>query len=129
MIDTTSINYVLEKMSHAWDAVTPALQGVTTEYVRYVVTRAVLDEASILVFMFVFGLLSFLLYLEAKKKGRSLEDNPLMGGSAFLFLVFMGFFIAAVVCATPTTLALTNPRMYAAQTLLEKAHVSGHCRE
>ena len=112
MVDTASINWVIEKLSSAWGKIAPQVQNISEQYVKYTVLQAwtgMWIAAASFVFFSVMAVVGYLM--------DDCDINPfvLIGGiGAIVSVLFLAFGINDVVMASHF------PQMYAIQQLIDK---------
>jgi hypothetical protein len=117
MIDTTSVNYAMGKISEGWAKIAPSVHDIGEKYIRFVVTQAIvfggLDILAAIAWV-IFTAITF-------KKALKYESEPKL----FCFMVYG---ILSIVCVAflcngiyDAILAYTKPEIYTIQTVINAA--------
>lgn len=118
MINTTTINYALGKISEGWQKAAPTLQNVSEKYVRFQVTKAVLFPIPFLIAAAIFFFLSKRLWKKKRESGY-LSDWEIPAGLCsvawVVCLIAFGFGVY------DAALAISNPEMYTIQSVIDAA--------
>jgi len=121
MIDTTTINYAMEKLNGVFEKVAPAAVDLSEKYVRFVVTRECITPVIGLVLLVVTAIV-FKRYYSVEKFDSDNESEMI---PQMLLLIFSG---AAILGGTIITLsscsdailAILNPEMFTIHQLIKK---------
>ena len=122
MIDTTSINYALSKISEGWQNAAPAIQGVGEKYVRFVVTQQVISAIAWAIALGIYSLI----FLKLKKQAKKWTEEDSMNPAYPLVLLIGGMGLLALMGLTIDTtydvaVAVLNPEMYTVQSVIDAA--------
>lgn len=121
-MDTTTINYAMEKLVGGFETIAPFTKNITNEYVDFVVTVLVFKTV-------VLTLSSIIAYILAKKfykfglreSGSFNDDNVLsVVGVALCSIGCVITSIASIINLYCMILAIYNPKMYAIHNIISK---------
>lgn len=120
MIDTTSINYAINKVSEGWAKVAPTIQDVGEKYVRYAVTKQMITGGGVILAM----LLGLACSVALLVKGKKWVDEDAI---APIVVSALGAMVGCMIgiCGVPeirdAVLAYTNPEMFTVHQIIEAA--------
>jgi hypothetical protein len=123
MIDTNSINYGIDKLKGAFEAVQPQIDSLTTEYVQYVVFRQISYSVLCLLGIFISLLLWIPVYKygkNAKGEFRNWDEVEFLLPTTILAILFLVSTMIFFVNLSDTTLAITFPKMFAIQQIIHR---------
>lgn len=118
MIDTTAINFGIQKLTQAFNAAAPQIQNVSAEYVKFVVAKAVI----LVPVLFILSIVSSVVFYFAFKWGMvkdgcgntkfsDCELEPcLTAGTSGITMVIL--FIVLICSVYDAALAIWYPEMY-----------------
>lgn len=121
MIDTTTVNYALDKMADAYRAIAPTVGQISEKYVTYVVSKQVILAVSNLMGLIV-CLGAVALCLWAYARGERLNKEPFVafgiaGGVIFgVVSLFLG--VGTLINGREAIVAILNPEMYAVEQVI-----------
>lgn len=124
-MDTTAVNYAINKISEGFQKVMPTLQNVSEKYVHYVVTKEIVEFISSIIFTAFMLIGSFIWYKKFKKNQDDNGDDMFSMIFIILFIFFITFSLIGIImvfCNMESIwLAITNPEMFTIQKLIESA--------
>jgi hypothetical protein len=112
MLDTTTVNYALDKMADAYKAILPTGGQISEKYVTYVVTSEVLEACAALVLLVVCSVLTYVavrLISKAKSEGAEIA-GVIMAAIGGLGVIVAG--LDSICKGKQAALAITNPEMF-----------------
>lgn len=120
MIDTTTVNYAISKLTAGWAAAAPHLQDVSEKYVRFIVTQAVITAATCLIVLLIGLVLTPLAFRRVKswEEGGWGFSNVLAITGVIVILIGLGISINSGYRAA---IAVMNPEMFTIQQAIESA--------
>jgi len=117
-MDTTTINFAISKMTHAWQKAAPTIANVSEKYIRFVVAKQVI-QASLLAIVLMVGCVIFSKGYKGGKIAHWRDGAwiaPLIVGGLLTFVGGIG-----VMCeGYDAILALCCPEMYTIHNLIGK---------
>lgn len=120
MIDSTSINYALGKISEGWQKAAPALQNVGEKYVRYQVATAIVDAGACLLGLGV-CLLLFRKIFKAGKAANNLDEPQYTLPLVVISIGILALSLASIINVRCAVLAVIAPEMYTVQSVIDAA--------
>lgn len=117
-MDTTTVNFALDKLNAMWLKTAPSIGSFSEQYVRYIIGQEVIQ----FLMFFIICSISCFLFLKTIRK----VDFDIGGQEKeMLLLVFSGVIgaitlLVTIIQAYYTTIALLFPQMYAIQQLLNR---------
>ena len=120
-MDTTTINYALGKIESAFVSVSPHLQNLSEEYVKFVAVKqyAIFGCSSLVTILLV-------LVLKKLSKNYNSDMDGLIGGAycssiAFSIIGIVTFSIVSIVYCSNSILVAISPEMFAISSIIEAA--------
>jgi MFS family permease len=113
VLDTTSINFGIAKLSQAWSNAAPHLQNLSDKYVKFVVAKAVLIPCV----LFLPTIICIFLFCFFLKKLPDWDEGAIPGVLIFVVAVLgvtVGFFVSGYDAA----LALWSPEMFTINSII-----------
>lgn len=118
-MDTTTVNFAINKLTEGWHAVAPAIQDVGEKYVRYVVFQQITRAVTATLVLIVAAILS---YVSLRKAVWDIMEANAWNVIAIVALVVaFGSGVAGVCYSHDAFLAVTNPEMFTIHSLIEAA--------
>ena len=120
MLDTTTINYTLDKLTNGIQQILPHAQNITADYVQYVVTREVIGFI-ISILLFIMSLVYiWVSYKYNENSETSCELDSFMEFSKIASIILCVACVIGVLCwLSSATLAVINPEMFVVHQLIK----------
>jgi hypothetical protein len=124
MIDTTMINYGMNKLSNAMSAAMPTIGNVSAAYVKFIVTQQIVYLAVAFLTALLCASIWSPIYRKANGKDKNGQDfdegyfvvaSVILGGGFSIAVALMVYLFSDAV------LAVTNPEMFTIQTIINAA--------
>lgn len=117
-MDTTTVNFAINKLSEGWQKVAPTVMDVGDKYVQYVVMKELIGAC---ISLGVFLILSVLAIIVLKKAYKT-RDSDIYGPvtMAVTACVLLSF-VTLLTYTYSAALAYSNPEMFTIQELIEAA--------
>ena len=125
MIDTSTVNYALTKITEAYKVVAPSVKDISAKYVHYVITKQVLENCMQIFFTIISAVLAVKATQFAKKnwaEWSKRDAEPLL----CLLILFpacaaTALLIVSLINLIETGLAISSPEIWTINHLIEAA--------
>ena len=118
MIDTTTVNYAIDKLTQEWGKVAPDIANVSDKYVNFIVTKEIIGASMVCGFAVLFFLIAILFFILGAK---SHDFEELGFGGGFICLILFGICtLFGTVEVYEAVLAYMNPEMFTIHQLIGK---------
>lgn len=117
-MDTTTVNFAINKLTEGWQRVAPAMHDVGGDYVRYVVAVAI-AWAVIIPLLTTAAWVLVVWCMRKLKDAGCYSDWPV--GTFLAWVLAIALTVASAFCFADAVLALTNPKMFTVHQLIEAA--------
>jgi hypothetical protein len=116
-MDTSTINFAIEKLNQSFIEVAPTLKYAGEELVRYTVGKTIIDTVFCIILTVVGILFTYKftkMYLDKKYQGRFFDDSKtlILISTIFLYVVTFAFSLITIVDIYNLCLCCINPVLF-----------------
>jgi uncharacterized Tic20 family protein len=115
MIDTTMIDYGINKLQSAFVNIQPKIEGLTQQYIEYTVLMHVISHLLCFISLLLCGLIWIPVYKYGRNKGSdhtNFDENGFQIPTAVLGIISVGLLIVSMSLIPETILAIKFPEMF-----------------